>query len=87
MASNVPDAPDRPVEPLQDEDRRRLLKCGLIAAPLLVTLAARPAAAQQAMGGSLGVYDYGTADPRSEDLLDEDAAGAQGAGSLRGPRR
>ena len=41
----------------EDPKRRELLKRGLAAAPLIVTLAARPVRAQ-AMG-SLGVYDYG----------------------------
>jgi hypothetical protein len=80
MASNDADAP-------RDEERRRLLKCGLVAAPLLMTLAARPAAAGQAMG-SLGAYDYGT-NTNTDDPADEDAPDpwGQGAGSLRGPRR
>jgi hypothetical protein len=38
------------------ESRRRFLKVGLVAAPLLMSLAARPARAQEVAGGSLGSY-------------------------------
>jgi len=45
-----------------DDARRSFLKKGLIAAPLLVTLAARPAQAQEVITGSLGAYGYGIDD-------------------------
>jgi len=38
--------------------RRRLLKAGLVAAPMIVTLRGRPALAQTASLGSLGIF-YG----------------------------
>lgn len=41
------------------ESRRRFLKSGLVAAPILMTLAARPAQAQEVITGSLGAYGYG----------------------------
>jgi len=44
------------------ESRRRFLKTGLVAAPLLMTLAARPAQAQDLLAGSLGAYGYGIDD-------------------------
>jgi hypothetical protein len=53
----------------EDPKRRELLKRGLAAAPLIVTLAARPVRAQ-AMG-SLGMYDYGAGtneDPEIDDV-------------------
>ena len=63
-----------------DEERRKLLKRGLIAAPLLVTLAARPVQAQ-AMG-SLGAYGYGT---ETDDVCDpEDDPVDNGRGRGRG---
>jgi len=43
------------------ESRRRFLKTGLVAAPLLVTLAARPAHAQEVVAGSLGSSTAGSA--------------------------
>jgi hypothetical protein len=45
----------------QNEDRRRFVKAGLIAAPLIVTLTARPAWAQDGVG-TTGKYAYATAD-------------------------
>jgi hypothetical protein len=65
-------------EPSYD-GRRRFLKAGLVAAPLLMTLAARPAQAESVMvAGTLGAYGYGIDD---EDLAplgadDTDAFGA-----------
>jgi hypothetical protein len=47
-------------------DRRRLLVAGLIAAPFMLTLAARPARAASGMG-SLGAYDYGVDDGNGDD--------------------
>jgi hypothetical protein len=41
------------------ESRRRFLKVGLVAAPLLMTLAARPARAQEVAGGTLGSSNVG----------------------------
>jgi len=38
-----PSVPARPADAAQNEDRRRFVKAGLIAAPLIVTLTARPA--------------------------------------------
>lgn len=43
------------------ESRRRFLKAGVVAAPLLMTLAARPARAQEVATGSLGVNGSGVA--------------------------
>ena len=69
----------KPEIPEHDEKRRELLKRGLIAAPLLVTLAARPARAQ-AMG-SLGCYDYGLAVEAEEiDGEDDPRGGRRGRG-------
>jgi hypothetical protein len=48
----------------EDLKRRELLKRGLAAAPLIITLAARPVRAQ-AMG-SLGMYDYGAGTNETE---------------------
>lgn len=54
-----PNAPDRPgpADAAQNEDRRRFVKAGLIAAPLIVTLTARPAWAQDGVG-TTGKYGY-----------------------------
>ena len=41
------------------DERRRFLKLGLLATPMIVTLCARPARAAETTG-SLGVYDYGS---------------------------
>jgi hypothetical protein len=49
--TKLPD--DRP-----NGDRRRFIVAGLAAAPLLVTLTARPAHARQT--GTLGLYGYAT---------------------------
>jgi hypothetical protein len=68
--------------PTPDESRRKLIIRGLAAAPLLLTLAARPVRAQ-AMG-SLGCYDYGTGDDTltdpDDDLLDPDHGRGRGRG-------
>ena len=60
------------------ESRRRFLKVGLVAAPLLMTLAARPAQAQDVVTGSLGAYGYNTTDDEFAPLGvdDTDAFGA-----------
>jgi hypothetical protein len=60
--------PPRPLAGDSKPDRRKFLKRGIAAAPLLLTLAARPVRAQ-AMG-SLGIYEYGT--EAEDDLLDPD---------------
>jgi hypothetical protein len=44
-----------------DADRRRFIVAGLVTAPLLVTLTARPASANWEQNGSLG--NYGSATP------------------------
>ena len=48
-----------PVEPRPDATRRRFMVAGLAAAPLLVTLTAKPAWAQTSQG-SLGNYGSAT---------------------------
>jgi hypothetical protein len=47
------------IEHVSLESRRRFLKVGLVAAPLLMTLAARPARAQEVAAGSLGSSNAG----------------------------
>jgi hypothetical protein len=62
------------------ESRRRFLRSGLVAAPLLMTLAARPAHAQEIVTGSLGTSTAGSSiddvefEPLGAD--DNDAFGA-----------
>lgn len=48
------------------QSRRRFLKTGLVAAPLLMTLAARPAHAQEIVTGSLGTSTAGSSIDDSE---------------------
>jgi len=83
--------------PAHDESRRAIIKRALVVAPLLMTLAARPALAK-AHAGSLGMYQYGTngdepfPDPGDDDLFpdpwDERGGRRRGrAGGDRGSRR
>ena len=53
------DLQSNPSDPRPDGERRRFIAAGIAAAPLLVTLAARPASAQVAQG-SLGNYGSAT---------------------------
>ncbi len=72
--------PESPVTP--DESRRKLIIRGLVAAPLLLTLAARPVRAQAS--GSLGVYDYGTGETDCDDDLLDPGSEDHGRGRGRG---
>ncbi len=85
----MPSHSSRPGDPKtesadHDEGRRKLLTRGFAAAPLIVTLAARPAWAQSM--GSLGVYEYGTGvdetlpDPEEETPLPDPGGGGKGKG-------
>jgi hypothetical protein len=46
--------------PAPDGTRRRFIKAGLIAAPIIVTLSARPAWATNTTNGSIGNYGSAT---------------------------
>jgi hypothetical protein len=80
MASNPPKDPtrgperlgERSDEPTHDEGRRALLKHGLVAVPLIATLAARPAQASGRGMGSLGAYDYHGDRDHDDDPWDDD---------------
>jgi len=56
--SSEPNNLDKP-----NGDRRRFIVGGLVAAPLLVTLTARPARANWAQTGTLGTYGSGKLAP------------------------
>jgi hypothetical protein len=42
-----------------DNSKRRFIKAGLVTAPVIVTLSARPAWAQEPVNGTLGNYGSG----------------------------
>ncbi len=71
--------------PTLDEERRRFLERGLAAAPLLVTLTARPADAGL-FGGSLGAYDYNGGEPLDDEPVLDDDPPTRGKGSGGGRR-
>jgi hypothetical protein len=87
----MPSHSSRPGDPKtesadHDEGRRKLLTRGLAAAPLIVTLAARPASAQSM--GSLGAYEYGTGVDETlpdgeEEPLPDPGDGGNGKGKKR----
>ena len=80
------DGDEPSADPAHDASRRAIIIRALVAAPLLVTLAARPALAR-AQGGSLGMYEYGgDGDELFPDPGDEDSPSDRGNERGRGRR-
>jgi hypothetical protein len=85
--TTMEDGDEPSAAPAHDPSRRAILIRALVAAPLLVTLAARPALAR-AQGGSLGMYEYGRdGDELPPDPGDEDSPSDGGNERGRRPRR